>query len=172
MFSIPTVRVTSKNHPVSENDFLRFLKCVNIQGEDECWLWRGRLDKHKYGVFSIKHTLIKAHRLSYLSWYGYINNELQVCHKCDNPSCVNPFHLWQGTQADNNKDRDLKGRTRTGHLYGSEHPMSKLTNEDVIWIRENYNPNIWSTRKLAKKFGVCQTNIRHILACISWKVLK
>ena len=66
------------------------------------------------------------------------------------------------------KDRGEKGRTNTGHLYGEENPKSKLTWKNVKWIRENYSPNSWSTRKLAKKFGVCQTKIRQILKNESW----
>lgn len=169
MYKIPTITVTSKNHNISEKDFARFLKYVNIKSKNECWEWTGTLDKYGYGVFSVKRDSIKAHRFSYLSWYGYIDNKLEVCHSCDNPCCVNPMHLWQGTQSENTKDRHQKGRTKTGHLYGADNKRAKLNEQDVKWIRENYNPEIWSTRKLAKEFGVCQTNIRNILSYKSWR---
>ena len=91
------------------------------------------------------------------------------CHSCDNPSCVNPHHLWLGTQSENNRDRHNKGRTRTGHLYGEDNPQSKLTKKDVEWIRNNYDSASWSTRKLAKRFNVSQTKIRQVLTNNCWK---
>jgi hypothetical protein len=171
LFHLPENKVISKkNLPVSIQDLERFIKYVSIKDKEECWEWTGTTDAHGYGIYSVKHFLIKAHRASFLFYYGEIDEALEVCHCCDNPSCVNPHHLWQGTQKDNNNDRDIKGRTRTGHLYGSNNTMSKLNEQDIIWIRDNYNPLIWSTRKLAKKFGVCQTNIRNILSYKSWRI--
>lgn len=172
LFSVPKDTITSKNLYATEEDLKRFLKYVDIKDKNSCWEWGGTLDSNGYGVFSIKHILIKAHRFSYLSWHGNIDKSLQICHSCDNPRCVNPTHLWQGTQAENNKDRHSKNRTKTGHIYGSENKMSKLKEDDVLWIIENYNPKYWSTRKIAHKFSVSQTSIRNILSGKSWRWIK
>jgi len=153
----------------TEQQIKRFWKYVNKKEKNDCWEWIGTKDVYGYGIYSIKSVLYKAHRASYYFENGHIDKNLICCHSCDNPSCVNPHHLWLGTQKQNILDRGKKNRTVTGHLYGEDNPSSKLKKEDVLWIRDNYNPKIWSTRKLAKKYNVCQTKIRQILKRQSWK---
>lgn len=157
---------------ITEKHFKRFLSYVNLKSIDECWEWKGTLDTNNYGIFSMNHKLFKAHRFSYHLANNDYNENLMCCHKCDNPRCVNPNHLWQGSQKENNNDRHIKGRTKTGHLYGENNPLSKLKESDVHFIRNNYNPQIWSTRKLAKKFNVSQTKVIQILNHESWKQTK
>jgi len=82
----------------------RFLKLVEIA--DGCWLWKGLKDQDGYGGFDH----YRAHRLMWIVIFGQIPITLQVLHHCDNPPCVNPFHLWLGTQSDNMKDMHSKGR--------------------------------------------------------------
>lgn len=154
----------------------RFFAYFNQGDRNECWLWAENIDKKLldalgYGIFSINQRLFKAHRLSFALYYGFLEKDKVICHSCDNPRCVNPLHLWAGTQLENVKDRGLKSRTRTGHIYGEDNKRNKLTKKDVLWIRQNYNPLIWSTRKLAEKFNVCQTLIRNILSKRAWKNL-
>ena len=156
-------------HKPNEQQVERFFYYVSRRGDDECWLWEGTRDKHGYGIYSVNSILYKAHRAMYYFYYGEFDTSLMCCHSCDNPSCVNPHHLWLGTQRENSLDRHRKGRTRTGHLFGEDNPSAKLTSNDVLWIRENYNPKVWSTRKLAKKFKVSQTKIRQILNREAWK---
>lgn len=75
-----------------------------------CWIWTGGKDKQQYGLTYRKNKTIKAHRLSFEIHNNYIDKDLCVCHHCDNPSCVNPSHLFLGTKKDNTQDMMKKGR--------------------------------------------------------------
>jgi hypothetical protein len=74
-----------------------------------CWIWKGHLKKG-YGYFSHHQILYRAHRIAYLIAYGEFDDALLVCHKCDNPSCINPQHLFLGSSKENTQDMILKGR--------------------------------------------------------------
>ena len=95
----------------SQYDIDRFWRKVDIRSDSECWEWIAPADKWGYGYFTCQYKKIKAHRFS-----AYIADmdikDKCVCHTCDNPSCVNPAHLFTGTQADNMRDRFAKGRIR------------------------------------------------------------
>lgn len=83
-----------------------------------CWEWIGAIATHGYGYFGANGKSIRAHRASYQIYKGKIGDGLYVLHSCDNPSCVNPDHLWLGTQKDNIRDRNIKGRHNlTGRRY-------------------------------------------------------
>lgn len=82
-----------------------------VKKDSGCWAWSGTLDSYGYGVLSFKRKMLKAHRISYEIHNKVIDEELLVCHKCDNPSCVNPEHLFQGTSKDNTWDMIAKGRS-------------------------------------------------------------
>lgn len=155
-------------HTPTQAQIDRFWKYVDKNGENGCWVWTGTLDVNKYGVYSINHILYKAHRASYFFKHGFIDEKLSCCHTCDNPSCVNPDHLWMGTQAENTKDRDRKGRTRTGHLYGDDNPGAKLTSDEVLAIRE-MRANGAKIPELSKMFGVCKSKIYQIIKRQCWK---
>src|SRR5688572_10264945 len=88
---------------------------------DGCWLWIGSTHKNGYGLF--KQTF--AHRYSYVLYKGEIENKLFVCHSCDTPLCVNPNHLFLGSQTDNLRDMTLKGRRRCPK--GAKCVQSRLT---------------------------------------------
>lgn len=86
-----------------------------IDKSTECWIWTGKKNKAGYGHFYYK-DLKLAHRVSYLLHYGDFDKSLFVCHKCDNPSCVNPGHLFLGTAKDNFEDMINKGRNKISAL--------------------------------------------------------
>lgn len=83
----------------------------------ECWLWdAARLDNN-YGVLWLNGRNVNAHRISYLISRGYIDDTLPVLHRCDNPPCIRPEHLFQGTYSDNMYDKELKGRGMRGRTH-------------------------------------------------------
>jgi hypothetical protein len=145
---------------VKQETFWRFIKKVNITSD--CWLWLGSLNQDGYGNFRCNNFTFKAHRFSYSIFSGPIPNGLVVCHSCDNPSCVNPYHLFLGTQADNNRDRANKKRNADQH--GSKSVRSVLTEPQVQQIRlSRLKPEI-----LAELYNVSPSAIYHVLAGRTW----
>ncbi len=111
----------------------KFLDKVNQT--DSCWEWTGARHISGYGHFGTEGKTYRAHRFAWQIWNGEISKGLYVLHKCDNPSCVNPDHLFLGTAADNNRDRHLKGRDAAYKRSGELNWRSKFTNEQVRAIR-------------------------------------
>jgi hypothetical protein len=155
----------------------RFWKKVNKKGEDECWEWLAIKDKKGYGLFKTA-TSRRASRFSYELHKGEIPKGMLVCHTCDNPPCVNPKHLWIGTNSDNMQDMMKKGRRpdRTGRHnksnVGENNKSSKLTQKQVDEIREKYIPYFYGFKKLAKEYNVSLQNIYLIIKNKSWRIYK
>lgn len=99
---------------------LRFWDNVQVSAGNKCWAWTGSKDEHGYGKLSYGgrdyKAEYKAHRMSYEMRFGPIASGMVICHTCDNPSCVNPNHLFEGTQADNTQDASRKGRLNPNSL--------------------------------------------------------
>lgn len=113
----------------------RFWARVSQRGADDCWLWAGQ-PSSKYGNIRAEGSRlhVQVHRLSYEMHHGPIPAGLQVLHRCDTPRCVNPAHLFAGTQLDNMRDMHAKGRGQTGE----RHHAAALTEEDVRQIRRRF----------------------------------
>jgi hypothetical protein len=138
---------------------------ITVDG-DACWGWTGSISRG-YGNVRVKKRHYGAHRISWEIHFGAIPPGLSVLHKCDNPSCCNPAHLFIGTQADNMRDMKEKGRARWG-TEGNPRPQ-KLTADQVREIRILYaNGNI-TTYQLGKQFNVDQTCISQIVLRKIWR---
>lgn len=144
-----------------------FWKGVAIGKPDECWLWqRGLGMRGEYGAFRIGYHTLGTHRVSYVVSNGKLPREL-VCHTCDNPLCCNPKHLYDGSSADNARDREERGRIKN-RIRGEKSHMAKLTEEEVREIRYRGEAGEIQ-RDLAREFGVTQVAISHILLRKNWK---
>lgn len=110
----------------------RFDRSRPIGDPDACWIWQGSLTSKGYGQISDRARSIRAHRLAWELEHGEIPEGMQVCHRCDTPSCCNPAHLFLGTNAENQHDKRSKGRSARGTANGGG---GKLTEADVTTIR-------------------------------------
>lgn len=137
--------------------------------ESGCWEWQAGRMKDGYGkVFLGGYWL--AHRLAYTALVGPIPDGLSVLHHCDNPPCVNPAHLFPGTQADNM--RDCSAKNRIAKRWGEKSPTAKLTATQVIDIRTRCRPGRGSPTnqtRLAEEYGITQAQISAIVLGKSWK---
>jgi len=151
---------------LSEKDIERFWRKVERKNEKNCWEWMSYKFKKGYGGFQIKTENLPAHRVAWVIAYGQIPDNLCVCHQCDNPSCVNPNHLFLGTYEDNNQDRVRKGRS--ARVVGENNPAAKLNKLQVIEIR--YLRKLgFSQKYIARIFNVGKSTIGRIDRGTHWK---
>ena len=143
----------------------RFWSNVRRGSEEDCWPWIGRRITHGYGVFDWGGKPCIASRMAFEFANNLSPGDLFVCHKCDNPPCCNPSHLFLGTQKDNMQDCARKGRTATPGFIGETHPSAKLTESDVIQIRTSIIRN----KELAILFGVTPEAISAIRRRKTWR---
>jgi len=125
-----------------------------------CWNWTAFVNSQGYGAFSLDGKAIVAHRVSYMMFVGPIPAEICVCHKCDNPGCVNPDHLFLGTRADNMRDKVVKGRQARGENQGN----ARLTESVIRAIREDSRLQ----KDIASDYGVTQKHIGQIKLRRCW----
>lgn len=124
---------------------------------DDCWLWTGA-NFGRYGAFYFEKKTIGAHTYAYSRIHGEIPKGIFVCHRCDNPLCVNPDHLFLGTPKDNTKDMMSKGRGKWPR--GDRHHLAKLSEKDISEIRDLQRA--MSQSQIARHYGVSQSQISNI----------
>jgi hypothetical protein len=139
----------------------RFMRWVELG--DKCWIWKGATLRTGYGAFGIGPR--KSHRVSYELFNGPIPPGKMVCHSCDNPPCVNPEHLWIGTNRENILDSIKKGRKPA--MKGELNGMAKIKKMDAENIRNMGGKFTQSI--LAHKFGISRTQVSRILGGKRWK---
>ena len=153
-------------HPegMSERDY--FMELVSPEPMSGCWLWLGHLDEAGYPLLWFRGKHVRATRVSLMLFKGWnLPRNICACHRCDNPPCVNPDHLFAGTQADNNKDKATKGRSMRGHRV----PGSRFTVADVIEIKCRLAAGMESHCAIARSLGVNSSSIRCIAIGKTWK---
>ena len=144
---------------------VRFESFVSPEPNSGCWLWFGRAhNKMGYGIFEFRKCRSLAHRTTWELYFGKITEGLSVLHKCDNPCCVNPEHLFLGTRADNNLDMCAKGRQRGA--VGEANGNAKLTREQVALIRSMPKKPI---KAICEEFGIKKSMVSYIRAGENWK---
>lgn len=150
---------------------IRFFDKVDKSGD--CWEWLAYKNRRGYGQFKLNGKMERAHRVS---WSFHNNAEIpegmEVCHRCDNPSCVNPKHLFIGTHSKNIKDSFDKNRSTN---EGESNPHNKLTRKDIVKLRKEYGSKTFKRGEKmkfyehkAKFYGVSSTQIRQAISGRAW----
>lgn len=168
-----------------------------VDRSEDCWIWKAARSSIGYGQFTATNRRqVGAHRFSYELANGPIPGGLCVLHRCDNPPCVNPLHLYAGTAADNMRDRTVRrryvGSTTFPALHpermpraqrhgsrtmpeqtarGEQHGCHKLSSEEVVEIRMRYAAGGGSYRSLAVEYGVDKSTIGYIVRGRLWRCL-
>lgn len=165
-------------HPITE----RFLKKLQARickspEPDGCWIWTGTLNgnpashSYGYGIYFFpgwksgtprKRGMV--HRLMYQLYVGPLADDEKCLHRCDNPSCVKPDHLWKGTPLDNARDRDAKGRNNS--LRGEQHPCAIVTTAQVLALRAASKDELPA---LIKAFKITPRNAMAIRHYENWR---
>jgi len=146
------------------SDLSQRLECMAIpEPNSGCWIWLGATTHNGYGRMVMgsrsdgSRRSERAHRVAYEQAYGPIPQGLEVCHRCDIRTCINPEHLFCGTHAENMADRDRKGRNiKAPILRGELAPWAKLSDKQIAYIRGSTIPSPY----IAKTLGVTPSYIR------------
>lgn len=153
------IRKYSKG-PVEER-----LKVHSEKVASGCIEWTGSTDRSGYGQIRISKKLWPAHRAAYEYLVEPIPEGLHVCHTCDNKRCINIEHLFVGTRNDNMRDMVQKGYR---DIKGEKSPGNKLTNKEVLSIRQEYSGKYGDYRKLGKAYSVHPSTITAIIKRTTW----
>lgn len=168
--------------PIPESTQARFWQKVDQSaGQDACWLWTTAHTHVGYGRFALTHQrTVYAHRLAYFLTYGEIPTDKIVCHRCDNPTCCNPAHLFVGTHKENVQDMIDKGRKPRGENHwtfrspnsvarGERQGSAKLSEEQVISLRTRYEAHDCERKELAAEFHIDVTHLWRIAKGRNWQ---
>lgn len=151
-------------------DIESFMARVEFEPNSGCWLWSGAPGSGGYGVVKYDGRNQKAHRVSWALHTGAMPpRDRKVCHRCDTPACVNPGHLWLGTQQDNIADMVAKGRHRapSGH-FGTRSSVAVLDEERVWAIRHMLKLGLFGVNEIARGYDVSPMTISRIGSWHSW----
>lgn len=152
--------LSKKKVPAEVRFWLRVVKTA------DCWLWTAHIAKDGYGRFKDAYKEIYPHRFSWIVHFGAVPDGLDVLHKCDVRHCINPSHLFLGTDADNVADRVAKGRN--GDTKGEKNSQAKMTSEKVIAMRLDRQTGLtWEL--LSKKYNISICQARQICVGRWWK---
>lgn len=152
-----------------EQQIVSFWNRVNKEGSipthmphlGQCWEWTGTHHRQGYGYTWTRDKYILSHRYVWIITNGEIPDDLKVLHKCDNPCCVRPSHLFLGTQLDNMKDR--KQKNRHAQLIGELNPNCKVTDVQVGEIRRRYAMGNVLYKDIAKDMGISISTVGKIV---------
>lgn len=156
----------------------RFCRQVEFDISTGCWLWQGAVSGHGYGSFRARGRTWLPHRFALMEFERvYLPPDKYVCHRCDNPLCVRPAHLFVGTSSANARDRNAKRRHGgithpERQVRGNEHPGSKLTESQVLWLRSEWRKQTRTQSQLASVVGVSQTVVSNVVTLKTWKHVK
>jgi hypothetical protein len=151
----------------------RFWEKVDIKKDKNlCWDWLATLRSNGYGIITSVGKEFAAHRIAFKLFYGYLDENLDVLHKCDNRKCCNPYHLRQGTKFDNMKECAERERNHNPFGYYEDHRCAKLNWHQVDRIRKIYKGKYGEQTKIAKEYGVSSETIRGIVLENTWKICK
>jgi hypothetical protein len=146
----------------------RFWSHVRRSNPNECWPWMASRSYFGYGRVNVGGEMVAAHRVAWELTNGPIPPGLCVCHKCDNPPCCNPAHLFPGSKADNTHDMMKKGRRPHIAIYGESHVNAKLTWAIIPDIRAR-RASGEHVADIAARYGVNPTAISHVLSGRTWR---
>lgn len=156
-------------HYTREKAIKAFWNKVDIGEINDCWNWKASCNKQGYGHVSFGGKHMQSHRVAWELTNGSIESGMFLCHKCDNPKCVNPNHMFIGTPKDNMQDMITKGRKINAAPKGEKHGMHKLTLNQVNDIRLIYASKKANQVQLAKQYGVSQRMISLIVRGENWR---
>ena len=148
----------------------QLLSNTEVNEDTGCREWKGSAYSEGYGKIKVGGKTNRAHKISYEQYVGPVPRGLLVCHTCDNPSCVNPEHLFLGTHQDNRADMLRKGRQSCPR--GEKHGNSKLTASLVRQIRSLYEDRCHTQKEIATAFGIHQTTVSELILRKKWRHLK
>lgn len=149
-------------NPITEQEFWRRAR----RDANGCLVWIRRLDQNGYAPIFRRGRWTKAHRLAWEFSNGKVPSGMNVCHRCDNRACIEPTHLFVGTQSDNMRDCENKGRAN--HPVGERNNKAKLTSEEVLELRRRRAAGE-SMYRLGKVFGIARQSVRSIILGRHWR---
>lgn len=163
-------REVGRNESIpTQKDMDRLWAKVDVKTDKECWPWRAAKTKGGYGVFYVAGIQGLATRTVFINHTGALIGEWHILHKCDNPPCCNPGHLFKGTPKENRMDIKSKGRQMPAGR-GIKHRFAKLNESQVIEVRALRNSGK-TLREIGDKFGISNNNIHAICTFKTWKHL-